>query len=62
MEKRLDVFLQFNEREELDNPGKVSIKVAESFTLSEFEKYRIVQDKLSESDFDKFMIEIKMKK
>lgn len=57
--KRLDVFLQFNEREVLDNPGKVSHKVAESFALSEFEKYRIVQDKLFESDFDKFMIEMK---
>lgn len=57
--KRLDVFLQFNEREVLDNPGKVSHKVAESFALSEFEKYRIVQDKLFKSDFDKFMIEMK---
>lgn len=58
---KLDVFLQFNEREVLDNPGKVSHKVAESFALSEFEKYRIIQDKLFESDFDKFMIEIKNK-
>lgn len=57
--KRLDVFLEFNEREVLDNLGKVSHKVAESFDLSEFEKYRIVQDKLFESDFDKFMIEMK---
>ena len=57
--RKLDVFLQFNEREVLDNPGKVSHKVAESFALSEFEKYRIIQDKLFESDFDKFMIEIK---
>jgi len=57
--KRLDVFLEFNEREVLNNPGKVSHKVAESFALSEFEKYRIVQDKLFESDFDKFMIEMK---
>jgi len=57
--RKLDVFLQFNEREVLDNPGKVSHKVAESFALSEFEKYRIIQDKLFESDFDKFMFEIK---
>ena len=56
---KLDVFLQFNERDVLDNPGNVSHKVAESFALSEFEKYRIIQDKLFESDFDKFMIEIK---
>ena len=57
--RKLDVFLQFNERDVLDNPGKVSHKVAESFALSEFEKYRVVQDKLFQSDFDKFMIEIK---
>ncbi len=56
---RLDVFLQFNEREVLDNPGKVSHKVAESFALSEFEKYRVIQDKLFESDFDKFLLDIK---
>lgn len=56
---KLDVFLQFNERDVLNNPGKVSHKVAESFALSEFEKYRIVQDKLFKSDFDKFMIEMK---
>ena len=58
---KLDVFLQFNERDVLDNPGKVSHKVAESFALSEFEKYRITQDKLFESDFDKFMIEMENK-
>ena len=58
---KLDVFLQFNEREVLNNPGKVSHKIAESFALSEFEKYRIVQDRLFESDFDKFMLEIKEK-
>ena len=56
---RLDVFLQFNEREVLDNPGKVSHKVAESFALSEFEKYRVIQDKLFESDFDKFLLDMK---
>ena len=55
---KLDVFLQFNERDVLDNPGQVSHKVAKSFALSEFEKYRITQDKLFESDFDKFMIEM----
>ncbi len=55
---KLNVFLQFNERDVLDNPGKVSHKVAKSFALSEFEKYRITQDKLFESDFDKFLIEM----
>ena len=59
---RLDIFLQFNEREILDNPGKVSHKVAESFALSEFQKYRVIQDKKFESDFDKFLIDMKQEK
>ena len=59
---RLDVFLQFNEREVLDNPGKVSHKVAESFALSEYEKYRVIQDKKFESDFDKFLLDMKNEK
>ena len=56
---RLDIFLQFNERDILDNPGKVSHKVAESFALSEFEKYRVVQDRLFESDFVKFLLDMR---
>jgi hypothetical protein len=51
--RKLNAFLQFNEREVLDNPGKVSALIAKEFSESEFEKYRIVQDKLFESDFDK---------
>ena len=58
---RLDVFLQFNEREVLDSPGKVSYKVAESFALSEFKKYRVIQDKKFESDFDKYLLDMKNK-
>ncbi len=50
---KLDAFLKFNEREILDNPGKVSAEVAKAFAESEWEKYRIVQDRLFESDFDK---------
>lgn len=56
---KLDIFLQFNERDILDNPGKVSHKVAEGFALSEFEKYRVVQDRLFESDFDKFLLDMR---
>jgi len=51
--KKLNAFLQFNEREILDNPGKVSQEVSKAFAESEFEKYRIVQDRLFESDFDR---------
>ncbi len=50
---KLNAFLQFNERDILKNPGKVSKEVAKTFAESEFEKYRVVQDRLFESDFDK---------
>jgi len=50
---KLNAFLQFNEREVLDNPGKVTHEMAKAFAENEFEKYRIVQDRLFESDFDR---------
>jgi len=50
---KLNAFLKFNERDLLDHPGKVSAEVAKAFAESEFEKYRIVQDQLFESDFDR---------
>jgi hypothetical protein len=50
---KLNAFLQFNERDILDHPGKVSQEVAKAFAESEFEKYRVVQDRLFESDFDR---------
>jgi len=50
---KLHAFLKFNERDILDHPGKVSHEVAKAFAESEFEKYRIVQDRLFESDFDR---------
>ncbi|HAE37218.1 MAG TPA: cell filamentation protein Fic [Candidatus Riflebacteria bacterium] len=51
--KRLDMFLEFDDREILQNPGKVTAKIAKDHAESEFEKYRIVQDRLFESDFDR---------
>jgi hypothetical protein len=51
--KKLNVFLKFNEREVLNNPGKVTAEIAKEFAESEFEKFRLVQDHLFESDFDK---------
>jgi len=51
--RKLNAFLQFNEREILDNPGRVTQEIARAFAESEFEKYRVVQDRLFESDFDK---------
>lgn len=50
---KLNAFLQFNEKEILSNSGKVTQAIAKSFAESEFEKYRITQDKHFESDFDK---------
>ena len=51
--KKLDAFLQFYEYDLLNNIGKVSAEVAKAFAESEFEKYRIIQDRLFQSDFDR---------
>ena len=54
---KLDSYLQLSGRDVLQNAGSVSHKDAVLYAESEFEKYRIVQDKLFESDFDKFVEE-----
>jgi hypothetical protein len=53
--KRIDAFLQFNEHEILHDAGRVTAEIAKTFAESEFEKYRIVQDRLFQSDFDKLI-------
>ena len=53
--EKLNAFLQFNQKDILHNAGKVTAVVAKSFAESEFEKYRPIQDKLFESDFDREM-------
>lgn len=58
---KLDAFLQFNEEAVLKHQGKVSHEVALALAESEFEKYRIAQDKLIESDFDKELKKLKSK-
>jgi len=50
--KRLDLFLQFDDRKILQNSGTTSAAIAKSHAESEFEKYRIIQDQLYQSDFD----------
>ena len=50
---KLNAFLQFNNKELLENFGKVTAAIAKIFAESEFEKYRPIQDRLFESDFDK---------
>lgn len=57
--KRLDLFLEFDDREILQNSEKVTAKLAEEHAKSEFEKYRIVQDRLFESDFDRVIKQLK---
>lgn len=51
--KKLNAFLQFNEREVLKDAGKITQKIAKAFAEREFEKYRVTQDRLFESDFDR---------
>ncbi len=53
--KRLDLFLEFDDREVLKHPGKITSEIAKQFAESEFEKYRVIQDRLFESDFDKLL-------
>lgn len=50
--QKLDAFLKFNEEVVLSHAGKVTHEVALALAEQEFEKYRILQDKLLESDFD----------
>ena len=53
--KRLDIFLMADDRELLKDAGKISHEIAVSKAETEFEKYRIIQDRLFVSDFDKFI-------
>lgn len=54
-ETRLNRFVAAADREILQDAGKVTAEIAEAHALSEFEKYRIVQDRLFESDFDRML-------
>ena len=56
---RLNAFLQFNQKEILENAGKVTQAIAKTFAESEFEKYRVIQDRLFESDFDNLLKKMK---
>ena len=53
--KRLDLFLEYDDRDILKSAGNISAQIAKDKAESEFEKYRIVQDQLFESDFDKII-------
>ncbi len=58
---KLDAFLQFNDAEILHDKGKVSAAIAKAFAESEFEQYRVLQDKQYVSDFDRLMQEAEKK-
>lgn len=60
-EVRLNRFIEMTERKVLNDSGKVTHELAKEFAESEFEKYRIVQDRLYESDFDRYLDEIDLK-
>ncbi len=60
--EKLDAFLKFNDAEILENKGNVTAEIAKAFAESEFEKYRVVQDRLYQSDFDRLLEESENKK
>ncbi len=59
-EIRLNRFIEVTERVVLNDAGKVTAEIAKAFAESEFEKYRIVQDRLFESDFDRHIKKISL--
>ena len=59
--KRLDMFLEFDDRAVLQDSGKITAQIAKEHAESEFEKYRIIQDRLFESDFDRMIKGIEKK-
>lgn len=58
-EQRLNGFLKLWDRDVLQDNGKISAELARAKAESEFEKYRIVQDRLYQSDFDKLLLQVK---
>ena len=58
---KLEVFLKMNDEDILMDKGKVTHEIAKAFAESEFEKYRVIQDQLYESDFDKLVMNIDLK-
>ena len=56
-EIRLNRFIEATDRDILQDAGKVTAEIARTHALSEFEKYRVVQDRLYESDFDRVLIQ-----
>ncbi|RLD68303.1 MAG: hypothetical protein DRI95_03460 [Bacteroidetes bacterium] len=53
--EKLNAFLQFNQRDILQDAGKVTAAISKSFAESEYDRYKPIQDQLFESDFDKLI-------
>ena len=58
--EKLNTFLQFNEKDILHNAGKILAQVAQELVYKEYDKFKIKQDKIYKSDFDKFLCETKI--
>ena len=56
--KRLDLFLMADDRDVLQDTGKITEEIAKSKAETEFEKYRIIQDRLFMSDYDRYLLEL----
>lgn len=57
--KRLDLFLMADDRDVLQDAGKITAEIAKAKAETEFKKYRIIQDRLFMSDFDRYILELK---
>jgi len=60
-ETRLNRFIEATDREILQDAGKVTAEIAKAHAESEFEKYRIIQDRLFKSDFDRMLKQLEQK-
>ena len=61
-ETRLNGFIQMLEYGLLQDAGKVTAEIAKLHALTEFEKYRVIQDRLYMSDYDRFILELEGEK
>lgn len=59
--KRIDIYLAADDLAVLQNPGKITVAIAKDHAETEFEKYRIIQDKLFMSDYDRYLLELEEK-
>ena len=56
--ERLDIFLQADDRELMKDSGKISAQIAKDHALSEYEKFRVIQDREFLSDYDRYLLEL----